>query len=61
MKNSLPSDTLAGEVRRLLEEYDVRSLDLLEDWNGETLSDLEHVLSAEEYQMLLDNLQTAED
>ena len=53
--------TIQDEVRRLLEDYDARALDRIEDWDGKALEGLMPYLTEEEYQMLLDNLQTTEE
>lgn len=49
------------EVERIFEEYGFANADVLEGWDGEDLGDLAAVLTEEEYQTLLDELEEGDE
>ena len=44
------------EVQRIFEEYGFGNVELLQDWDGDELSELADFLSEEEFQTVLDRL-----
>ena len=57
MKGNTAQKTRVDEVRRIFEEYDFGNFELLERWEGDDLRELAEILTEEEYQTLLDELQ----
>lgn len=49
------------EVKRIFEEQGFGNAELLEGWDGEDLDQLADLLTEEEFQTLLDELQTEDD
>lgn len=49
------------EVRRIFEENDFGNVELLEGWSGEELEELADILTEEEYQTLLDELEDPDE
>lgn len=49
------------EVRRIFAEYGIGSIELLEGWDGEELEELADVLTEEEFQTLLDQLEDPDE
>lgn len=45
------------QVRRIFEESGFGNIELLDEWDGHELEDLRDLLSDEEFQQLLDELQ----
>lgn len=51
------SEARAAQVRRIFEDQGFGSLERLDDWDGAELEELRDVLTPEEYEILLDQLQ----
>ena len=58
--NTLRSQRIP-EVRKIFEEHGFGNVELLEGWDGEELGELEDLLSEEEFQTLLDALETSRE
>ena len=51
----------AREVRRIFEEFGFGNIELLEGWDGDEIEELADLLTEEEYETLLLQLQATED
>ena len=61
MKGSMSRKDRVEEVRRIFEEQGFGNAELLEGWEGDDLQELSELLSEEEFQTLLDELQDPGD
>ncbi|HEX9794063.1 MAG TPA: hypothetical protein VGC54_08775 [Planctomycetota bacterium] len=61
MVDKLAHKQRLAEIRRIFEEYDIGDLEFLERWQGDDMAELAEVLNEEEFQVVLELLQSRGD